>query len=132
MGDFVRSFSELTLAEQPSAGGKGGTLARLYQAGYPVPDGFVILPTAFVDDELQGRAWVQVQAHLERLRQVKGEIAFAVRSSGLSEDSSLASFASSLAFVTNWKVGSIRGSSTNPVARLCFVQRNYVATRPFD
>lgn len=49
----VRSFKVLTAEQHSLAGGKGGTLARLYQAGYPVPDGFVILPMAFEGDQLQ-------------------------------------------------------------------------------
>ncbi|MFC2037634.1 hypothetical protein ACFLYD_06685, partial [Chloroflexota bacterium] len=44
MSDLIRSFEELSTEQQPQAGGKGGSLARLYQAGYPVPDGFTILP----------------------------------------------------------------------------------------
>ena len=44
MNDLVRTFDELTTEQGPSAGGKGGTLAGLYRAGYPVPQGFVILP----------------------------------------------------------------------------------------
>jgi phosphohistidine swiveling domain-containing protein len=91
--DRIRSFNELTPQEQPFAGGKGGTLAQLYQAGYPVPDGFVILPTAFAGDELTAGAWAQVQAQLTRLRRGAPNPAFAVRSSALSEDSALASFA---------------------------------------
>ena len=90
---MVRSFSELTTEQQTLAGGKGGTLARLFQAGYPVPDGLVILPTAFAGDELRPEAWAQVQARVERLRQRDPRIAFAVRSSALSEDSAQASFA---------------------------------------
>jgi phosphohistidine swiveling domain-containing protein len=90
---MVRSFSELTTEQQTLAGGKGGTLARLFQAGYPVPDGFVILPTAFAGDELRPEAWAQVQARVERLRQRDPRLAFAVRSSALSEDSAQASFA---------------------------------------
>jgi pyruvate,water dikinase len=68
-------------------------LARLYQAGYPVPDGFVILPAAFVGDDLVAEAWEQVQRHLERLRGTDKGASFAVRSSALSEDSAQASFA---------------------------------------
>ena len=49
---MVRTFGELTAEERPLAGGKGGRLARLCQAGYPVPDGFVVLPAAFAGDEL--------------------------------------------------------------------------------
>jgi pyruvate,water dikinase len=90
---FVRSFSELPAEEQQLAGGKGGTLARLHQAGYPVPDGFVILPDAFSGDALTAEAWMAVQGHLAQARQKDGAAGFAVRSSSLGEDSARASFA---------------------------------------
>jgi phosphohistidine swiveling domain-containing protein len=93
MTDEIRSFNELTTEQRSFAGGKGATLARLYQAGYPVPDGFVILPMAFAGDRLTSEAWAQVQARLARLRKANHRIAFAVRSSALSEDSAQASFA---------------------------------------
>jgi phosphohistidine swiveling domain-containing protein len=98
MVEAVFSFDELPTERQASAGGKGGTLARLYQAGYPVPDGLVILPAAFAGDELppdalSAEAWAQLQAHLVRLRGDDPHAAFAVRSSALSEDSARASFA---------------------------------------
>jgi pyruvate,water dikinase len=94
MTDLVRGFNELSVAGQPLAGGKGGTLARLYQAGYPVPDGFIIMPAAFAGDELTSQAWSQVQEYLKRLREAaNGMASFAVRSSALSEDSAQASFA---------------------------------------
>ncbi len=89
----VRTFGELTSVEQSAAGGKGGMLARLWQAGYPVPDGLVILPTAFDGDDLKTDAWAQIRAHLERMRTGNTSSAFAVRSSALSEDSAQASFA---------------------------------------
>jgi phosphohistidine swiveling domain-containing protein len=101
MSDTVKSFNELTAEQQSHAGGKGGTLARLHQADYPVPDGFVILPTAFVDDELTPEAWTQVQAHLKYLRGTDGKTAFAVRSSAMSEDSAQASFAGEFETVLN-------------------------------
>ena len=101
MSNMVRSFGELTPEQQPSAGGKGGSLARLHQAGYPVPDGFVILPSAFADEELKPEAWAQVQAHLARLREAHPDTAFAVRSSALSEDSAQASFAGEFETVLN-------------------------------
>ena len=94
MTELLQPFDKLTTAELPSAGGKGGTLARLTQAGYPVPDGFVVLPTAFARDELTFEGWQQVQAQLANLRKRQnGKPAFAVRSSALSEDSAQASFA---------------------------------------
>ncbi|HVO41887.1 MAG TPA: PEP/pyruvate-binding domain-containing protein, partial [Aggregatilineales bacterium] len=90
---MVGAFNALTKEEQAAAGGKGGTLARLFQAGYPVPDGFVILPSAFDGDALRPDAWTQAQMQLAHLRKDDPELAFAVRSSALSEDSAQASFA---------------------------------------
>lgn len=86
-------FSQLTTDQAPAAGGKGRTLARLYQAGYRVPNGFVLLPVAFVGDELKREAWDQAQVQLARLRRDTQDISFAVRSSALDEDSAHASFA---------------------------------------
>jgi pyruvate,water dikinase len=93
MANTIKTFSELRPEEQSYAGGKGGSLAKLYQAGYPVPDGFVILPTAFDGQALTAEAWAEVQTHLNRLRERDPGVAFAVRSSAMSEDSSQASFA---------------------------------------
>jgi phosphohistidine swiveling domain-containing protein len=94
MTEVTRLFDELAEAERPLAGGKGGTLAHLYQAGYPVPEGFVVLPSAFDGDRLTAEGWAEVKAELADLRRAKdGEPAFAVRSSALSEDSVQASFA---------------------------------------
>ena len=101
MSDVVKSFDELTADQQSRAGGKGGSLARLAQAGYPVPDGFVILPAAFSGDALVPGAWAQVRAHLDRFRGNKGKPAFAVRSSAMSEDSAQASFAGEFETVLN-------------------------------
>lgn len=93
MSTMVLSFKKLSQEDQGRAGGKGGTLARLYQSGFSVPDGFVILPNAFKDDELTRDAWFEARLQLERLRNGNGKTAFAVRSSALSEDSLQASFA---------------------------------------
>ena len=64
MAANVILFSELQPEQQKLAGGKAGTLARLSQRGYPVPAGFVILPTAFEGDQLTPLAWVQVCEYL--------------------------------------------------------------------
>jgi len=90
---MIRTFSNLTELERQKAGGKGGTLARLYQERYPVPDGFVILPEAFSGDELKPAAWQQIKTQLADMRTANHRTAFAVRSSALSEDSAFASFA---------------------------------------
>ena len=101
MSDTIRSFKELTVGQQPSAGGKGASLARLSQAGYPVPDGFVILPSAFAGEGLKPEAWAQAHALLARMRATDHDVAFAVRSSALSEDSAQASFAGEFETVLN-------------------------------
>ena len=60
----IKTFSELTAEQQAQAGGKGGSLAKMYQAGFPVPDGFVILPTAFAGETLTPTAWGEMQGQL--------------------------------------------------------------------
>ncbi|MHA1947150.1 MAG: hypothetical protein ACW97W_13685, partial [Candidatus Hodarchaeales archaeon] len=47
------TFSELKPESQVLAGGKGRVLAQLFQSGYPIPDGFIILPTAFRENNLR-------------------------------------------------------------------------------
>lgn len=87
----VQSFSEINNVTTLLAGGKGAVLAKLYQSGYPVPDGFIILTTAFDEKGITEDAWNQVKTHLSRIK--NGNKAFAVRSSALSEDSGETSFA---------------------------------------
>ncbi len=99
--DDVLSFSDLHMEKRPFAGGKGGTLARLYQAGYPVPAGFVILSSAFAGDQLRPEAWKLAQMQLNLLRHGRKAFAFAVRSSALSEDSAQASFAGEFETILN-------------------------------
>jgi rifampicin phosphotransferase len=93
MQKYVYTFEELPSNIQPLAGGKGGALAKLFQAGYPVPAGFVIFASAFSEDRLKPEAWSQILAQLDRLRAGNNKQAFAIRSSALSEDSEQASFA---------------------------------------
>ncbi len=100
MKRLVYFFSELGTEQQRFAGSKGGTLAKLYQNGYPVPNGFIIMPAAFINDELKPEARAQVQVHLEQMR-IGVAIPFAVRSSALCEDSPVASFAGQFDTVLN-------------------------------
>jgi pyruvate,water dikinase len=44
----IRWFAQLTLADEPSVGGKGANLGELTAAGLPVPPGFVITARAFL------------------------------------------------------------------------------------
>ncbi len=103
MDNMVRSFEKLSSELRFSAGGKGGMLARMYQGGYPVPDGFVIFPSAFEGEKLNNKAWAEIQALLSKLRENNKKAMFAVRSSGLSEDSAQASFAGEFETVLNVK-----------------------------
>lgn len=89
----IKSFSELKPSDWLLAGGKGGNLARLYQSGFPVPDGFVILPASFKGDELRPQLYSKVHDQIAYLRQGEHGVDFAVRSSALCEDSAQASFA---------------------------------------
>jgi phosphohistidine swiveling domain-containing protein len=90
---MIRNFKQLVNTQETLAGGKGSTLAKLYRAGYRVPDGFIVLPTAFSGDDLVDEAWEHIQKHSAQLRRKDSNVKFAVRSSALSEDSSQASFA---------------------------------------
>ncbi|NIS83297.1 MAG: hypothetical protein GTO14_24565, partial [Anaerolineales bacterium] len=113
MDKTVYSFAELPEEMQSSAGGKGGSLAHLYQAGFPVPVGFVILPTSFSGDDLRVEAWKEAEDQLVRLRALDADMAFAVRSSALSEDSVEASFAGEFETVLNARSNEeIRGAIT--------------------
>lgn len=97
----VLFFNELKVEQLVDAGGKAASLACLFQAGYPVPDGFIIFPYAFDDEELIPDARLKVQQYLERMRLKNTNISFAVRSSALSEDSTRASFAGEFETVLN-------------------------------
>ncbi|ATW25618.1 PEP/pyruvate-binding domain-containing protein [Candidatus Formimonas warabiya] len=101
MINMVKSFKELTPELQTFAGGKGGMLARMFQGGYPVPEGFVILPSAFQEEKLNEKAWNEILVFLNTIRRDKEGALFAVRSSALSEDSSQASFAGEFETVLN-------------------------------
>jgi phosphohistidine swiveling domain-containing protein len=86
-------FSELIGEQETLAGGKGAALARLRRSGFPVADGFVILPAAFSGDALQPEAWEEARRLLGLLRRGEKAPAFAVRASAVAEDSAQASFA---------------------------------------
>ncbi len=87
------AFRSLPDSKFAQAGGKGGTLAKLARRGYPVPDGFILLPDAFTGDDLKPDAWDLLQKTLTEWSIDSTRRSFAVRSSALSEDSAQASFA---------------------------------------
>lgn len=102
MSELVKEFSTLAPDDWPQAGGKGSTLARLFQSGYRVPAGFVILATAFgADGELMPEVRQQIATHLQTLRGDIPDAPVAVRSSALAEDSAQTSFAGEFESVLN-------------------------------
>jgi pyruvate,water dikinase len=103
MLDMVKSFRELTPELQRLAGGKGCMLSKMFQAGYPVPNGFVVLPSAFKKNNLHEDALDTIKGYLKEIRKDYEGAMFAVRSSALSEDSAQASFAGEFETVLNVK-----------------------------
>jgi len=101
VGNIVKSFKELTPELRALAGGKGGMLARMFQDGYPVPEGFVVLPSAFQGEKLNKNAWEEILISINAIRKDNEGALFAVRSSALSEDSAQASFAGEFETVLN-------------------------------
>jgi len=101
MTNNVMRFNELNPELYNFAGGKGGMLAKMFQSGYPIPEGFVVLPSAFNEETLSNDAWKQIQTLLNEVRKNNKKAMFAVRSSALSEDSALASFAGEFETVLN-------------------------------
>ncbi len=98
---LVKPLGDLNTFEMDRAGGKGSALARMYQAGFPVPDGFIIFPEAFEGDRLSPNAQAIVYMNLAQLRNRSICTTFAVRSSALCEDSEQASFAGEFETVLN-------------------------------
>ena len=90
---FVFSFKNIDKINDNLFGGKGKSLAKLYNLGYPVPEGFVISSFSFKKNKIIDEAWSQIKTKLKKLRNKYKNVSFAVRSSGLSEDSESASFA---------------------------------------
>jgi pyruvate,water dikinase len=93
-------FDELSEQDTLLVGNKCWTLARLRRAGYPVPNGFVILPQAFSGDDLTQEAWDDIRAAVDRLTGY-ANINLAVRSSSPFEDTQQASFAGQFTSVLN-------------------------------
>ncbi len=110
MSKFIATVSDLSQSD--SFGGKARALAQLHDAGFDVPEWFVVLPTAFAEsqDKVQphGSSAEALQPPLLPSGNVEKEIiaalastipntsSFAVRSSALEEDGSEHSFAGQL------------------------------------
>ena len=79
--------------QQISAGGKARSLAQMMRLGLPVPAGFVLLPTAFVSGSMAPASASAMRDVLAQLWPNQLSLRLAVRSSGVAEDSTAASFA---------------------------------------
>lgn len=99
--DSVLLFKDINTEKQIYAGGKGGTLAHLYQGGFPVPNGLVVMPTAFRNDELNPEVWKSIKIIVEKKLRKGKALKFAIRSSALAEDSARASFAGEFKTILN-------------------------------
>ena len=82
----MKTLDEFSAADLGSIGGKAYNCARLKQAGFPVPDGIVI-PKEVADSALHA---LQADSWFDTL---PAGTRFAVRSSGIGEDSEGHSFA---------------------------------------
>lgn len=98
---MIYSLANIDASGLANVGGKARALARLFQTGYPVPAGFVILASAFDDGTLAPAVWHAMQEQLAEWRANQPSIHFAVRSSAFDEDSSAASFAGQFITVLN-------------------------------
>jgi pyruvate,water dikinase len=83
------SFKEISGEALVLAGGKGASLSKMFGSGLNVPDGFVILASAFKDYQLK----LEAKADIEKCLAALPDVLLAVRSSALAEDSAKTSFA---------------------------------------
>src|SRR6185295_1269446 len=86
LGSRFKTLDDVRPGDRASIGGKAFNCALLRQAGFPVPDAIVV-PVTATDDEVKRLAadpWLSA---------VPADALFAVRSSGIEEDSAGQSFA---------------------------------------
>jgi pyruvate,water dikinase len=79
MGNMIKNFKEFTTELQPFAGGKGAMLARMYQEGYPVPDGLLVLPAAYQEEAQKHEALEEIQSNFKVIRNRHQRARFSVR-----------------------------------------------------
>lgn len=91
---YVLSLTDPRATDVAVSGGKGANLARLTQAGFPVPSGFVISTDAYRDSGREGELPESLVTQIEALCVGAGpRTRWAVRSSGTAEDMAGAAFA---------------------------------------
>jgi pyruvate,water dikinase len=99
---YVVPFDASSATQTTVAGGKGAMLARMFQAGVPVPPGCILTPQALIaclndrhEPPFLDPVPTEIQAALRRLLDVLGPASsgWAVRSSAVAEDGDTTSFA---------------------------------------
>jgi len=90
----VLFFDAITADVAPRVGGKGESLARMSQAGLPVPPGFVVATGAYLRSHTNGiRSDAKLADAVREAYRTLGDSAVAVRSSATAEDGAETSFA---------------------------------------
>jgi pyruvate,water dikinase len=112
---FIVSLSEVTRSQIDMVGSKAANLGEMLQAGFPVPDGFVLTTEAFkhflkVNDlnlessqkEVEAASLPpEIEAELRATAELFEGVPVAVRSSGVAEDLESASFAGQYETILN-------------------------------
>ena len=90
----VLFFDAIRADDAPRVGGKGESLARMLQAGLPVPPGFVVGTSAYIRSHTSGiRSDASLADAVRDAYRTLGDSAVAVRSSATAEDGEETSFA---------------------------------------
>lgn len=94
MAKYIRWFKQLSKKDIGLAGGKGANLGEMWNAGFPVPPGFVIIADAYRAFLAENKIDVQIYAKLkgldiennEKLQAVAKEIQTIILNGKLSEE----------------------------------------------
>ncbi|MDP4159988.1 MAG: PEP/pyruvate-binding domain-containing protein [Bacillota bacterium] len=110
--NYAYSFKEISGEALVLTGGKGASLCKMFGSGLNVPDGFVILASAFKDYQLKPEA----KADIEKCLAALPDVPLAVRSSALAEDSAKTSFAGEFESVLDVRKDSVFAAIDRVVA----------------
>lgn len=104
---YIKQLGEINKGDIAAVGGKGANLGEMFNAGFPVPDGFCITGKAFDEyrqkngftgstgsEMISGQLWEELEQEIKKGYAGLGEhVRVAVRSSATAEDLPEASFA---------------------------------------
>lgn len=99
---YIKKFSEITKGNVKEMGGKGASLGEMFNAGIPVPPGFVVTAETykqFSESEIPVDVIEEILTAFDELTPIEsglGATRVAVRSSAIAEDSKTASWAGQL------------------------------------